>query len=242
MATNYPSSLDSYTTKVDEVDDVLSAHVNDLQDAVEGLESKMGVDSSSITNTIDYFLRHASGDFRNHLHDGSADDGASIPINNIVEFETVSLAQGDVLYHDGTDIVNLTAGTSGNLLRTQGAGANPIWGSAFVDRGDASNWDGSFSTINAWTELDLSAIVGAGAKAVLLRYEYDNTGGQNASLSLREFGNVNSYNMFISTLLTGEASNRIGEAWVSLDSGGSIEYFASLYLILSNYVVRGWSY
>ena len=36
-------------------------------------------------------------------------------------------AQGDILYYNGTDYVRLGAGTSGHFLKTQGAGANPIW-------------------------------------------------------------------------------------------------------------------
>jgi hypothetical protein len=35
--------------------------------------------------------------------------------------------QGDVLYHNGTDVVRLAAGTNGHYLQTQGAGANPQW-------------------------------------------------------------------------------------------------------------------
>jgi hypothetical protein len=40
------------------------------------------------------------------------------------------LAQGDILYYNGTDWVRLGAGTSGDFLKTQGAGANPVWASA----------------------------------------------------------------------------------------------------------------
>lgn len=40
MSTNYPGSLDSYTTKVDGVDDVLAAHINDPQDAIEAIEAQ----------------------------------------------------------------------------------------------------------------------------------------------------------------------------------------------------------
>lgn len=39
----------------------------------------------------------------------------------------LTLAQGDVLYYNGTNLVNLGAGTSGQALVTQGAGANPTW-------------------------------------------------------------------------------------------------------------------
>jgi hypothetical protein len=43
MATNYPAALDSYSTKVDNVTDVLAAHVNDLQDAVVAIETELGI-------------------------------------------------------------------------------------------------------------------------------------------------------------------------------------------------------
>lgn len=36
-------------------------------------------------------------------------------------------AQGDILYHNGTNYARLGAGTSGQYLKTQGAGANPAW-------------------------------------------------------------------------------------------------------------------
>jgi hypothetical protein len=38
------------------------------------------------------------------------------------------LAQGDVLYYNGTSWVRLGAGTSGQFLQTNGASANPSWG------------------------------------------------------------------------------------------------------------------
>lgn len=36
-------------------------------------------------------------------------------------------AQGDVTYYNGTDWARLPAGTTGHFLKTQGAGANPVW-------------------------------------------------------------------------------------------------------------------
>lgn len=38
-----------------------------------------------------------------------------------------SPAQGDVIYYNGTSWVRLAAGTSGQFLKTNGAGANPAW-------------------------------------------------------------------------------------------------------------------
>lgn len=39
-------------------------------------------------------------------------------------------AQGDVLYRNATQWVNLAAGTNGHFLKTQGAAANPVWAAA----------------------------------------------------------------------------------------------------------------
>ena len=41
-----------------------------------------------------------------------------------------STAQGDIYYNNGGAIARLGAGTSGEFLKTQGAGANPVWASA----------------------------------------------------------------------------------------------------------------
>tara|TARA_R100001086_G_C11848217_1_gene261035 strand:- start:22073 stop:23968 length:1896 start_codon:yes stop_codon:yes gene_type:complete len=39
----------------------------------------------------------------------------------------LSYAQGDIIYHDGSNLTNLGAGTTGQVLQTQGTGANPQW-------------------------------------------------------------------------------------------------------------------
>lgn len=41
--------------------------------------------------------------------------------------------QGDILYDNGTSLVRLTPGTSGYFLKTQGAGANPVWAEAILN-------------------------------------------------------------------------------------------------------------
>lgn len=43
MSSVYPGSLDSFTPKTDGVDYNLAAHINDLQDAVEAIETELGV-------------------------------------------------------------------------------------------------------------------------------------------------------------------------------------------------------
>lgn len=44
MATDFPGAIDSFSTKTDEVTDVMAADVNDLQDAVEAIETELGSD------------------------------------------------------------------------------------------------------------------------------------------------------------------------------------------------------
>lgn len=54
----------------------------------------------------------------------------SSSIDDLSDVTITSAAQGDILYHNGSAWVNLSAGTSGQVLQTQGAGANPQWAAA----------------------------------------------------------------------------------------------------------------
>lgn len=103
MSTSYPTAIDSYTTLVDNVDDVLAAHVNDKGDAIEALEAKVGVDSSAVATSFDYFLKHASGAYRTHTHDGTSDDGPKIPIANINEVSITSLQDNQYLQYNSSN-------------------------------------------------------------------------------------------------------------------------------------------
>lgn len=50
----YPTDLDNFTPKVDNVDDVNAVDVNELQTAIESLETKVGADSSAVATSHDY--------------------------------------------------------------------------------------------------------------------------------------------------------------------------------------------
>lgn len=45
----------------------------------------------------------------------------------------LTLAQGDILYRDGSGLQRLAAGTAGQRLKTGGAGANPSWANSDVE-------------------------------------------------------------------------------------------------------------
>ncbi|MBI2101667.1 hypothetical protein HYT53_03565 [Candidatus Woesearchaeota archaeon] len=100
--------------------------------------------------------------------------GPSETLGQAAELPAVA-AQGDILYYNGTSWVVLTAGTSGQFLKTQGAGANPVWSTlnikvavtqwataggttstTFVDVADATV---TISGLDAGTTYDLIAFV-----------------------------------------------------------------------------------
>jgi len=49
----YPTNLDSFTSKTDGVSDVLAADINNLQVAVAALQTKVGIDNSTVDASID---------------------------------------------------------------------------------------------------------------------------------------------------------------------------------------------
>jgi hypothetical protein len=57
MATNFPTSLDTWPTITDNTTRIDASYINNIQDAVEALEAKVGINSDT-TNTLDYKLRN----------------------------------------------------------------------------------------------------------------------------------------------------------------------------------------
>ncbi|MCA9340673.1 MAG: hypothetical protein KDA17_07185, partial [Candidatus Saccharibacteria bacterium] len=55
------------------------------------------------------------------------------------DISSISFAQGDILYYNGSALVNLAPGTNGYVLSTQGAGANPQWVAAGAGDLQAAN-------------------------------------------------------------------------------------------------------
>ena len=46
---------------------------------------------------------------------------------NGTDLTSTLTTQGDIVYRDGSGLQRLGAGTSGQFLKTQGSGANPVW-------------------------------------------------------------------------------------------------------------------
>lgn len=65
-----------------------------------------------------------------HDHDGTTNQGPKIPVASLT---VGSQAQGDIIYASSASAwTRLGAGTSGQVLKTQGTGANPTWATVNV--------------------------------------------------------------------------------------------------------------
>jgi len=106
---SYPATLDAFDDKADGVDYPQAADINVLNNALENVEAKLGVDDSNVVTTIDYFLKHASGAYRTHIHDGGDDDGAEIPMSSLAE---------TAYYAGGIDVAIADGGTGAGTAAT----------------------------------------------------------------------------------------------------------------------------
>ena len=67
-----------------------------------------------------------------HDHTGEAGDGGQL---SLAMLSVASEAQGDLIIRGASAWARLGAGTSGHFLKTQGAGANPVWAAIKIATG-----------------------------------------------------------------------------------------------------------
>ena len=102
MSTNFPTSLDSYSTLVDNTNDVMAAHINNPQDAIEALEAKVGINSSAVTGSLDYKVNNFFATGRKvYLYENTAPTGWSIASVTDKVLAVKSSTPGDVYYVNG---------------------------------------------------------------------------------------------------------------------------------------------
>jgi hypothetical protein len=89
-----------------------------------------GLEVSTLTDAERDALTDATGDLYLISDTGTLQMYDGTALQELLHIaESITPAQGDLIYHNGTNWVLLTAGSAGEYLETQGAGANPQWSS-----------------------------------------------------------------------------------------------------------------
>lgn len=86
----FPSTLDDFTPKVDNTNDVMAIDINELQTAIEALEDKVGADSSAVTTSHDYKIAQ--------LESGKQDALGFTPENVANKVTSISGSSTDTQY------------------------------------------------------------------------------------------------------------------------------------------------
>jgi len=133
MATNFPASLDTVSSLPAEVANIklsinhVIAHQN-IQDALEAVEAKMGVDSSAVTTTHDYKLGEVT------VADKAVGKTASQVLTNKTLTSPVinvgSDATGDIYYRNAGILTRLAIGANSTILKI--AAGIPSWAAETV--------------------------------------------------------------------------------------------------------------
>lgn len=118
--TQFPSSIISFSTKANgQVID--ASHINSPQDEIAALETKVGIDNSSVTTSLDYLIKDANSNGGGHVQ--TANKGGT---------GQTSFAKGDLLVASSSSVLSkLTVGVDGKFLATDsGASAGISWKAA----------------------------------------------------------------------------------------------------------------
>jgi len=100
----FPTTLDSdFGTLVDNVDDAEASNINELRRAVEGLEAKVGINSSAVTASLDYKVNNFFVSGRSiYLYENTAPTGWTI----------VAVTDKVLAVKGGSEAYNATGGTT----------------------------------------------------------------------------------------------------------------------------------
>ena len=128
MATNFPTSIDTYSNVADG-NTIQIATTNNMQDAIEALEAKVGADSSAVTTSHDYKI----GAIETILGSATAADltklhGVTATAAELNKLDADTLTVGDLLTKGagGMDVITAVAATQ--YLKSAGTSTKPAYG------------------------------------------------------------------------------------------------------------------
>jgi len=100
----FPTTLDDFTNVVDDDDDVMANDINELQEAIEALEAKVGIDSSAVVTSLDYLVNNFFTSGRKlWLYEDTAPTGWS----------TVAVTDKVLAVKGGSSSYNISGGNTG---------------------------------------------------------------------------------------------------------------------------------
>lgn len=126
MTTGFPSSLDNFTnpTASDDLDTPAVLHADqhaNINDAVEALQAKVGIDSSAVTTSLDYLVKSASSSNPGHVHTS----GAVSDFNEAAQDAIGSMVDSTLVYNDTTPSLGRAALT-GDVTASAGSNATTL--------------------------------------------------------------------------------------------------------------------
>ena len=195
MASNFPSSLDSFTnpSSSDAMDSVSVPHAtqhSDLNDAVEALQAKVGANSSAVATSLDYKVAQLETDPRGLVSyavaitgSGSLSAGGEDTILVSASFTPVAGRKYKISYNIG--MVNKTGG-NGNIyltLRLGNSSAGTLldqyWTSSYTNVFSQERGRGKFGVFT-------TSELGTSATTVCMGVYTNSTGADYASGSNRQ--------------------------------------------------------
>lgn len=171
MAINYPTSLDNFPnpTSTDLLDNATAALDHDVQhsnvnDAIEALEAKVGINSSAVTTSHDYKLSGVTGTDKAVSKTGTetlTNKTLTSPVINVG-----SDATGDMYYRNSSGVLTRMAiGASGTIISSDGT--SPQW-IASPSASDASTTVKGVVELGTYAEtIARTTTGGTGAKLVV---------------------------------------------------------------------------
>lgn len=125
MTTNFPSNLDDLNAGIGTANDKLispshiTQHTNE-SDAIEAIQTKLGVDNSAVTTTIDYLLKNTSSVSPGHKHVSSEITDFTTAVDNIfnsrVSTSSLSLSSAQILALHTTPVELIPAPGVGKII------------------------------------------------------------------------------------------------------------------------------
>jgi len=183
MATNFPTSLDSFVNPTPTSDTQVVSHSSqhaNANDAIAALEAKVGANSSAVTTSHDYKLSGVTGTDK-----AASKTGTETLTNKTLTSPVINVgsdATGDMYYRNAGVLTRLPIGSTGQILTV--AGGVPTYASPSTAN---TNYIADTGAVNALVAT-LSPALAAYAAGVLVQVKVANTNTGATTINVNSLG------------------------------------------------------